>query len=88
MTEEPISAKAAAREFGTTARTLRKFLRSEDCPFDAVGQGRRYEFTPKQVRKLHRLFDEWNNGKNTTIEVEEPELDESIKELELDEEEG
>lgn len=84
MTEEPISAKGAARTIGTDARTLRKFLRSSDSPFAAVGQGRRYEFTPQEVDKLKRKFDKWNSRRTNSIEVEAEPLDDSIEELEID----
>lgn len=83
-TEEPLSAKGAARQLGTTARNLRKFLRSDDTSFDAVGQGRRYEFDSQQFKKLKKEFEKWNN-RNAPIEVEPSEPDEDIEELELEE---
>lgn len=87
MTEEPISAKAAAREFGSDARTLRKFLRSDQSPFEAVGQGRRYEFNRKQMDKLGKQFKAWLEEKKAkAIEVEEEDLDDSIEELEIEDE--
>lgn len=83
-TEEPLSAKGAARQLGTTARNLRKFLRSDDTSFEAVGQGRRYEFDSQQFKKLKKEFELWNN-RNVPIEVEPSEPDEDIEELELEE---
>lgn len=58
-----LSAKEAAKEIGTDARTLRKFIRSaKDLPVEPVGQGARYEFTPKEVKALKKAFVSWSNG--------------------------
>lgn len=84
-TEEPLSAKGAARELGTDARTLRKFLRSDHSPFQAVGQGRRYEFDTDQFKKLKMKFEKWQKRNQLkTVEVEPGELDDDIEELELE----
>lgn len=61
-TAEKISAKAAAIELGTDARTLRKFLRSDKSTFEPCGQGNRYEFTAKQLKKLKTEFASWSAG--------------------------
>jgi hypothetical protein len=67
MTEtKTFSAKEVARELGTDARTLRKFLRSDASPVEPPGQGGRYEFTSKQVKKVKRAFDAWGTKKTTT----------------------
>lgn len=84
MTEEPISAKGAAREFHTDARTLRKFLRSDSCTFDAVGQGQRYEFTRADMRKLKKQFDKWNAKKTARSILVEGEADDNIEPLEIE----
>jgi hypothetical protein len=88
---EKISAKQAAIEVGTDARTLRKFLRSDASPFDAVGQGNRYEFTKGEVKKLKKLFLAWGNGSKKQAKVieedpteEEPE--EAYEDADPDEE--
>lgn len=60
-TTEKLSAKQAAIEIGTDARTLRKFLRSDSSTFEPCGQGNRYEFTAKQLKKLQREFDAWGS---------------------------
>lgn len=89
MTEEPISAKGAARIIGTDARTLRKFLRSDAWPYDPVGQGHRYEFTPDDMPRLQRGFEAWDHkqrSKTRVIELEADPGDEDIEELELDDE--
>lgn len=86
---EKLSAKEAAIEVGTDPRTLRKFLRSEDCPFDPVGQGNRYQFTKGEVKKLKKLFIEWSGGtskkKATKAEkVIEADDEEDVEEIDLD----
>lgn len=56
-----LSAKDAAKEIGTDARTLRKFIRSaKDLPISPVGQGARYEFTSKEVKALKKAFLTWS----------------------------
>lgn len=57
-----LSTKEAAAEIGTDARTLRKFIRSDSCSFDAVGQGKRYEFSKKDVNQLKKAFLAWSGG--------------------------
>lgn len=62
-TAEKFSAKEAAIQLGTDARTLRKFIRSSD-DFDAVGQGNRYEFTSKEIKAMKKKFDAWSGKKS------------------------
>lgn len=57
--KENYSAKQAAMRLATDARTFRKFLRSSHCSFEAVGQGKRYEFTHEQLMLLRDEFIEW-----------------------------
>lgn len=86
-TEEPISAKAAARRIGTDARSLRKFLRSDAWPYDPVGQGKRYAFTEKDIPKLQRGFEAWDHRqktKNRVLILEAIDDDEAADELDLD----
>jgi DNA-binding transcriptional MerR regulator len=88
MTEEYRSAKEVARALGTDARTLRKFLRSEASPFEAVGQGGRYNFDDEDVEVLRKAFNKENAKKKTpakpkVIEVEETDPDE-LNDYELD----
>lgn len=56
MPAQKLSAKEAAKELGTDARSLRKFLRSDASPIDPVGQGKRYEFSKGDVAKLKKVF--------------------------------
>lgn len=62
MPAEKLSAKEAALRLGTNARTLRKFLRSKQSPFEPVGQGNRYEFTAGDIKKLKKAFNSWAKG--------------------------
>jgi len=61
-TEEKLSAKEAARELGTDARTLRKFFRSGKSPIDPVGQGGRYGISKKDMKKVKKAFTAWSAG--------------------------
>jgi hypothetical protein len=81
-TAEKFSAKEAAIQVGTDARTLRKFLRASD-DFDAVGQGNRYEFTSKEIKALKKKFDAWASKKPTTAKVKD---EAPIEDLEVDDE--
>jgi len=66
MTEDSVySAKQVATRIGTDAKTLRKFFRSSASPFDAVGQGGRYEFPASQLPDIQKAFNAWTNGKTT-----------------------
>lgn len=67
MTEDSVySAKQVATRIGTDAKTLRKFFRSSASPFDAVGQGGRYEFLASQLPDIQKAFTAWSNGKTIT----------------------
>lgn len=50
-----------ATELGTTAKILRRFLRSGQSTFTAVGSGGRYEFDAEDMPTLKARFAEWNN---------------------------
>jgi hypothetical protein len=67
MTEEQVySAKQVASRIGTDAKTLRKFFRSSASPYNAVGQGGRYEFPAKDLEKIKTHFVAWQSGKGAT----------------------
>lgn len=88
MTEEYRSAKEVARMLGTDARTIRKFLRSEASPFEAVGQGGRYNFDDEDVEELRRAFNKELTKKKTPakpkiIEVKETNPDQ-LSDYDLD----
>jgi hypothetical protein len=57
--------KEIAVEFGTDARTLRKFLRST-LPDAAPGKGSRWSIEARQVRSLRTKFDKWDAARNAT----------------------
>lgn len=89
-TTEKFSAKEAAIQLGTDARTLRKFIRSKSCDFEPVGQGNRYEFTSKEIKSLKKAFLAWSNGTKPKKEKEVPtieELNEALEEGPLSEDE-
>jgi len=56
-----LTAKEIATQFGTDARTLRKFLRSDAKvnSTETPGKGARYAIEAKQVRTLRKRFDAW-----------------------------
>jgi hypothetical protein len=60
---ETFSAKQVAVRIGTDAKTLRKFLRSSASPYEAVGQGGRYEFPKGDLAKIKKHFLQWQQGK-------------------------
>lgn len=67
MPDEKIySAKQVATRIGTDAKTLRKFFRSPASPYDAVGQGGRYEFPESMLPEVKKAFDKWNAGKSSS----------------------
>jgi hypothetical protein len=60
MTEEKTyGAKQVAHRIGTDPKTFRKFLRSDASPYEAVGQGARYEFPISELRALDKAFHAW-----------------------------
>lgn len=54
--------RAVADQLGTDPKTLRRFIRSNACPFDAVGAGGRYDFTPADVTAMADPFRAWSAG--------------------------
>lgn len=57
--QRTFGAKQVARRIGTDAKTFRKWLRSEDSPYIAVGQGSRYEFPVEDLNDIRNAFNEW-----------------------------
>jgi hypothetical protein len=57
--------KEVAQEFGTDAKTLRKFLRSITPIEDRPGKGGRWSLpaTKKQLTTLRKRFDEWETAR-------------------------
>ena len=54
-----LSAKEVAVQFGTDARTLRKFLRATTPKDDQPGQGNRWSVDEDELKALRKKFDEW-----------------------------
>lgn len=52
----------AAELLGTTARTLRVFLRSSHSTFVPVGSGARYDFTDREIPTLKTRFAAWQKA--------------------------
>jgi hypothetical protein len=65
-----LSAKEVAREFGVDARTFRKFMRAILPKEEQPGQGHRYRFEEKELKKLRKRFDEWRSPKADKTEVD------------------
>ena len=63
-----LSAKEVAAQLETDARTLRKFLRSDQSPIAPVGKGNRYQITAAEAKKMRKAFDAWHA---TEAEVKE-----------------
>lgn len=81
---EPLSAKEAAKELGTDARTLRKFLRKKN---GLVGQGQRWAIDPKGLKKLKKEFDAWNKGaedKAAKAKKADPVADDDMEEFDTE----
>lgn len=49
-----------ATEFGTDARTLRKFLRSPQGTDSTVGKGARWSIEKRALRPLRKRFENWS----------------------------
>lgn len=65
------SAKEVAQQFGTDARSLRKFLRSHLPTEEQPGQGGRYSFTKGDVTKLKKAFEAWAEKSKRSAEATE-----------------
>lgn len=63
-----LSAKEAAIELGTDARTFRKFMRNILPKEDQPGQGNRYAIEEKDLKKLRKQFADWSKPKATPTE--------------------
>jgi DNA-binding transcriptional MerR regulator len=73
---------------GTTAKNLRRFLRSAHSTFKAVGSGARYEFTSRDVPTLQREFMRWlrSRQQEQTVKEEKPRVRHARSQRERDEE--
>jgi hypothetical protein len=66
-----LTAKEAARELGTDARTFRKFMRAITPKEEQPGQGNRYSIEQRKMRTLKQQFDEWAKPKAKLDETDE-----------------
>ncbi len=55
-----MNTSAVASQLGTNPKTLRRFLRSEQSTFVAVGSGARYDFTSADVAAMRPRFAAWS----------------------------
>lgn len=58
-----MDSKEVAALLGTTTRILRRFLRSPQSTFSAVGSGARYDFNDSDIPTLRKRFIEWSGVK-------------------------
>ena len=87
--QETYGAKQVARRIGTDAKTFRKWLRSPASPYDAVGQGKRYEFPRADLPEIKKQFNAWKNkkpngtvsAKVTTTVIPTPEVDDKKRRI-------
>lgn len=64
-----------AAEFGTTARELRKFLRSPEGTDSRVGKGSRWAIEKRDLRSLRSKFSKWDEARKAAKADEAPETD-------------
>ena len=67
-----------ATEFGTDARTLRKFLRSPQGTDSTVGKGARWSIEKRLLRSLRKRFENWSAAQEAR-KVQAVEVDEVIE---------
>jgi len=58
---------AVASAIGTDPRTLRRFLRSSQSAFQAVGCGARYDFTEEDILPIREGFIRWNAQRTPSV---------------------
>lgn len=89
MTARTLTPKEIALDFGTNARTLRKFLRDAKSPFrpdwvENPGKGSRYAIEARRLKSLRKGFDAWIDAK-VTVEEEVPETVDEVEVLDSEE---
>lgn len=70
-----ITPKELAQALDTDARTVRKFLRSEQGMNAKVGKGQRWAIEAKQVRSLKAKFSKWDEARKATKVDDAPATD-------------
>lgn len=76
--------KQAAKEIGTEARILRRFLRDPKSTYTTVGSGSRYTFGEDDLQELSRAFKAWQCTKPSITRG--PRVDPDAKQRVIDEE--
>lgn len=66
-----------AAEFDTDARTLRKFLRSEQGKNAKVGKGARWSIEKRELRSLRTRFAKWDEARKSDNTPDALEVDNS-----------
>lgn len=67
-----MTAADVAAMLDTTPKIFRRFLRDESSTFRPVGQGKRYEFTDRDVAAAKRLFPVWASSHTRAAKAEAP----------------
>src|SRR5262252_2014763 len=80
--EGALSAKEAARELDTDARTFRKFMRATTSKDKQPGQGNRYAIDEADIPALKKKFVEWSTKPAKVAKEKKPPL--VIEEIDLD----
>ena len=79
---QTLTPKELALQWDTDARTVRKFLRS-DQGTGRVGQGNRHAIPANSVKKLQKAFLAWNEARTAKADEaaeDAPETDETLNE--------
>lgn len=66
-----MTSSEVAEELGIDAKTLRKFLRSDESPVEPVGQGNRYAIPKQKVRTLAKAYTAWAEARTRTADAAE-----------------
>ena|SRR5688572_20755377 len=77
-TTSSLSAKEVAKELGTDARTVRKFLRKQ---YGTIGQGNRWNIQRKEIAQLRKAFDVWAKPEVKVAPSKVVDLSEEIDDL-------
>ncbi len=84
MAARTLTPKEVALEFGTDARTLRKFLRSDAKAkgTETPGKGSRWAIPATRMKSMRKGFDAWNaaNEAKKAEATETPEVTETVNE--------
>ena len=85
---DQMNTNEVAAQLGTDPKTLRRFIRSDACPFPAVGSGGRYSFDAKDIPALQQEFNRWLSGQESPIKRKRTKMTQYDKDQQVWEEEG